>query len=229
MSTHSRLHSTLYPGAACPARPPAQSQELALSHLLASVKWQPEASPSHTVSRLGSPLLYGINRVLAGTNWQAAFLLPSHWGLKQSVGWQGRHNLPLRGTRAVWASGRGWGDRRCTQAVPPPATGGQGHCVSPLLWEGGPACCPGALPEPQAEPQGQQSPAPTDWGGGCPADRGAVGSEDPAFAKRLLWPGKGWGRGTASPKTVQRTAGAQSAVVGDPAIAVEAREARGAG
>lgn len=73
----------------------------------------------------------------------------------------------------------------------PPATGGQGHCVRPLLWEGGPACFLGALPEPQAEPQGQQSPAPTDWGGGCPTDRGAVGSEDPVFAKRLLWPGKG--------------------------------------
>lgn len=48
----------------------------------------------------------------------------------------------------------------------PPATGGQGHCVPPIPWEGGPACIPGALPEPQA----QQSPAPADWGGGCPTD-----------------------------------------------------------
>lgn len=94
VSTHSSLRSTLYPGAACPARPPAQSQELALSHLPASVKWQPEAPPSHTVSGLGSPLLYRINRELAGTDWQAAFLLPSHRGLRQSVGWQGGHDLP---------------------------------------------------------------------------------------------------------------------------------------
>lgn len=98
VSTHSRLHGTVYPGAAwvgshlvqkarhslsvspgsaCPARPPAQSQEPAASHLPASAKWQPEASPNHMVSGLGSPLLCRINHVLAGTDWQAALLSPS--------------------------------------------------------------------------------------------------------------------------------------------------------
>lgn len=83
---------------------------------------------------------------------------------------------PREGSGEVWGSGWGLGlavvgSGRVAQEAsvgaavrpgrpPPPAIGGQGHSVSRLLQEGGRVYILGPLPEPQAEPQAQESPVP---------------------------------------------------------------------